>query len=80
MTSDRCGSVIVMTNTSLYLCVVFHKHPGRQKERAKHIITMFGTKDRLTTLYYQSQGEIVYLLLLDRREKWDQTGYLLRWD
>lgn len=63
-----------MTNASLYLCIVSPEHPGRQKGRAKHIITMFGTKDRLTTLHYQSQGEIVYLLLLDRREKWDQTG------
>lgn len=73
MTSDRCGSIMVTTNTSLYLCVVFLKHPETQKERANHVIIMFGTKDRLTTQYYQSQGEIVYLLLFDRREKWGQT-------
>lgn len=74
MTSDRCGSITVMTNASLYLCFLSPEHPGRQKGRAKHIITMFGTKDRLTTPHYQSQGEIVYLLLLDGRQKWDQTG------
>lgn len=73
VTSDRCGSVTVMTNTVHLFC--FPQASCETKGRGKHIITMFRMKDRLTTPHYQYQGEIVNLLLLDRRGKWDQTAY-----
>lgn len=66
-----------MANTSLYLCFLSPEHPGRQKGRAKHIIILFGTKDILTTTHYRLQGEIVYLSILGRKEKCEQTGSAL---